>query len=256
MGSRADSPALRLFALLEHIVAKNEFVSLQGLVEETGLPKPTVHRMLQQLESGEILIRQADGRHFGTGARVRRFAETVLLNATQHGARRTVLRHLAQQTGETCTVATLSGAEVLVLDRIETPHPLRFHLPPGTRIPAHCSASGKAILAQLGAAQRSRLLEHAPLEPLTERSVVDVADLEAELATAAERGYASAHGEHLPGLVALAVTVPTSGRSNMSVEVELPSIRLGDRDPEELLAPLRDAAHALGRVEADGAARV
>ncbi len=94
---RGETPAMRLFALLELIAAKDEFVSLQGLVDETGMPKPTVHRMLQQLESGGLLIRQADGRHYGTGSRLRRLAENLLLNATQHGARHAVLRDLVER---------------------------------------------------------------------------------------------------------------------------------------------------------------
>ena len=56
-----DTPALRLFSLLELIASKDAFVSLQSLTEETGLPKPTLHRMLQQLEGAGMLIRQADG---------------------------------------------------------------------------------------------------------------------------------------------------------------------------------------------------
>jgi len=47
-----DTPNLRLFALLEAIAQKNEPFTLQTMVEETGLPKPTMHRMLQQLEGG------------------------------------------------------------------------------------------------------------------------------------------------------------------------------------------------------------
>ncbi|RYF80017.1 MAG: IclR family transcriptional regulator, partial [Comamonadaceae bacterium] len=47
----ADTPAMRLFSLLETIAAKDQLYALQGLVEETGLPKPTLHRMLQQLEA-------------------------------------------------------------------------------------------------------------------------------------------------------------------------------------------------------------
>ena len=44
-----DTPALRLFALLEVIAGRDQLFNLQWLVDETGLPKPTVHRMLQQL---------------------------------------------------------------------------------------------------------------------------------------------------------------------------------------------------------------
>ncbi len=110
--------------------------------------------MLQQLEGAGLLQREADGRHYGTGARLRRLAENLLLNATQHGARHAVLRRLVDELGESCNITTLSGSEVVYLDRVETAAPLRFYLHPGSRVPVHCSASGKVFLAQMTPAQR------------------------------------------------------------------------------------------------------
>ncbi|HEX6092328.1 MAG TPA: helix-turn-helix domain-containing protein, partial [Dongiaceae bacterium] len=99
-----DTPTMRLLALLEVIAAKDQLVSLQGLVEETGLPKPTLHRMLQQLEAAGMLQRDSDGRQYGTGARLRRLAENLLLNDTKHGARHAVLRQLVEEVGESCNI--------------------------------------------------------------------------------------------------------------------------------------------------------
>ena len=166
-----DTPTLRLFALLEAVAQKDQFFSLQSMVEETGLPKPTLHRMLQQLESAGILQRDGDGRHYSTGLRLRRLAETLLLNNTVHGARHMVLRRLVDEVGESCNITALSGSEVLYLDRVETPAPLRFYLQPGSRVPVHCSASGKLFLAQMSPSQRRRLLEQIPLERYTERTI-------------------------------------------------------------------------------------
>ena len=53
-----DTPTLRLFALLEVIAERDQLFSLQGLVDETSLPKPTLHRMLQLLESAGLLQRE------------------------------------------------------------------------------------------------------------------------------------------------------------------------------------------------------
>ena len=131
---------MRLFALLEVIAAKDQRYSLQALVEETGLPKPTLHRMLVQLESAGLLQRERDGRHYSTGLRLRRLAEQVLLNNSLHGARHAVLRRLVEEVGESANLTVLSGAEVIYLDRVETAAPLRFYLHPGSRVPAHCSA--------------------------------------------------------------------------------------------------------------------
>ena len=89
-----DTPTLRLFSLLEVIASKDQYFSLQTLAEETHLPKPTLHRMLQQLESAGLLVRSGDGRHYGTGVRLRRLAENLLLNDATHGARHAVLRNM------------------------------------------------------------------------------------------------------------------------------------------------------------------
>ena len=67
-----DTPTMRLLDLLEVIAARSEVFSLQTLVEETGVPKPTLHRMLQQLESAGMLQREGDGRHYSTGVRLLR----------------------------------------------------------------------------------------------------------------------------------------------------------------------------------------
>lgn len=162
-----DTPTLRLFSLLELIATKNQLFTLQGLVELTGTPKPTLHRMLQQLEGAGLLIRENNGRHYVVGARLRRMAESLLLNDTHHGARHSVLRSLVEELGESCNLTALSGDEILYVDRVETLEPLRFTLQPGSRVPVHCSASGKMILSQLAPVQRRRLLEAAPLKQYT-----------------------------------------------------------------------------------------
>lgn len=249
-----DTPAMRLFSLLELIAGRDAFVSLQDLVEETGLPKPTMHRMLQQLEGADLLVRQSDGRHYGTAARLRKFAESLLLNATQHGARHAVLRALVDEVGETCNVTALSGNEVLYLDRVETSEPLRFSLHSGARVPVHCTASGKMILAHMSPAQRHKLLAHARLSAPTSKSITDLEVLDRELQSVRRDGYAIDDEEFLAGLVCLAVPVPTEvGRSNTCVAVQAPVVRLAPDQAVGLLPALHRAALAISEIEAEGA---
>ena len=251
-----DTPTMRLFALLELIASKDEFVSLQGLVEETGTPKPTLHRMLAQLESAGLLFRQPDGRHYGTGTRLRQLAENLLLNATQHGARHAVLRQLVDEVGESCNITALSGDEVLYLDRVETPEPLRFYLRPGSRVPVHCSASGKMILSQLSPSQWRKLLAHAPLKQYTPNTITDLDALGDELKRTRRDGFALDDEEFLPGLVCVAVLVPGgTGRSNMCVAVQAPVMRVTPEKALQMLPALQRAAAAIADIEDEGASR-
>ena len=154
-----DTPTLRLFALLEVIASKDQLFSLQGLVEETGLPKPTLHRMLQQLEGAGLLQpRRATAATTAPACACAAWPRTCC-STTPTTARATpCCATSSTELGESCNITALSGSEVVYLDRVETAEPLRFYLHPGSRVPAHCSASGKIFLAQMSPAQRRRLL--------------------------------------------------------------------------------------------------
>jgi DNA-binding IclR family transcriptional regulator len=255
-GEFADStPGLRLFALLELIGSKDHFVSLQSLTEETGFPKPTVFRMLQTLETAGLIIRQSDKRQYGTGTRLRRFAETLLLNATQVGTRHAVLQALVDDLGETCNITALSGNEILYLDRVETQEPLRFNLQSGSRVPIHCSASGKVLLANMPRAQRHKLLRYAPLKRLTANTITTLEELDEELKRVQSVGFAIDNEEFMSGLVCMAIAVPSAhGRSNQCVAVQAPAMRMTAEDAVALLPRLQSAAAALFEIEAEGSA--
>lgn len=250
-----DTPTLRLFALLEVVASKDQFFSLQQLAEETNIPKPTLHRMLQQLDSAGLLARSADNRQYGTGVRLRKLAENLLLNDTFHGARHGILRALVNEVGESCNLTALSGSEVMYLDRVETPAPLRFYLHSGSRVPVHCSASGKMFLANMTPAQRQRLLAHAPLEAFTPKTLTDLDALEEEIKLVKRQGFALDNEEFLPGLLCVAVLVPSaSGRSNLCIAAQAPIMRLNAKKATQLLPALQRAADALSRIESNATA--
>jgi IclR family transcriptional regulator, acetate operon repressor len=247
-----DTPTLRLIALLEVIAARDQRHSLQSLVEETNLPKPTVHRMLQQLEAAGLLLRESDGRHYGTGTRLRRLAENLLLNDSHYGARHAVLRRLVEEVGESCNITSLSGSEVVYLDRVETAAPLRFYLRAGSRVPVHCSASGKVMLAHMTTAQRRRLLANEPFEKFTAKTKTDFASLEAEIQMVKKQGYALDDEEFLPGLVCLAVLVPRpDAASNLCIAVQAPVMRVSLEKALQWLPNLQRAAAALSQIDAN-----
>lgn len=243
-----DTPNLRLFALLEVIAQKDAPFTLQTMVEETGLPKPTMHRMLQQLEGAGILQREGNGR-YGTGQRLMRLAESVLLNTTTYGARHAVLRKLVEEVGESCNITAFTGGEVLYLDRVETAAPLRFYLHPGSKVPAHCAATGKLFLAQMTPSQRRRLLSAVQLEKFTNNTHTTIEALEKELEEVRAQGYAFDNEEFLPGLLCLGVLVPSPhGQSNMGLAVQAPVMRLTREKALAILPTLRSAAEAIARI--------
>ncbi|HBV77829.1 MULTISPECIES: IclR family transcriptional regulator [Vibrio] len=245
-----ETPTLRLFSLLEVIAQKDEFISLQGLVEETGFPKPTLHRMLQQLESAGIIQKDGDDKHYSSGVRLRKLAENLLLNSTMHSARHAILKNLREEVGENCNLTALSGGEIIYLDRVETDAPLRFYLHPGSRVPVHCSASGKLFLAHMSKSQRSRLIGNTDLSQYTSKTITDFSLLEKDVESAKIQGYAIDNEEYLPGLVCIAVLVPSSvGHSNLGLAIQAPVIRVKPEEALKFLPALLKAAKALAQIE-------
>ncbi|OWT56131.1 IclR family transcriptional regulator [Candidimonas nitroreducens] len=245
-----NTPTMRLFALLEVIACKDQFFSLQSLVDELGLPKPTLHRMLQQLEGAGMIQRDGDGRQYSTGLRLRRMAENLLLNNTVHGARHGVLSQLVEEVGESCNITACTGSEVLYLDRVETAAPLRFHLRPGACIPLHCSASGKLFLTQMTPLQRRRLLTLAPLTRYTDKTLTAYEALDREIERVRRDGYATDNEEFLLGLRCIAVLVPAAGgKSNMAMALQVPTLRMTAAKALQCLPALQRAARSLANIE-------
>ena len=245
----ATSPALRLIGLLEHVSRAEKAQTLTEIIGDIRQPKPTVYRMLQQLEQAGLLVKEPDGKRYAPGPRLSRLAEDVLLNAQVRASRHAILQRLVEETGETCNFTMLAGTEVVYLDRVETAWPLRFHLQPGSRVPIHCSASGKLFLAYMPPAQRNRLLGHLHYKGYTRNTITTRIRLETELARVRAQGYALDNEEYLDGLVCIAAPVfDPRGRQRVrgSVAVQAPASRFPIGNAASALPALQRAATAFG----------
>lgn len=235
--------------LLELITRHDQPPALPELVTVTGWPKPTVHRMLSQLEQGGWLVREPDGRRYAMASRLLRLAESALSHSTQQGVRHAVLRQLVAEVGESCNLTALSGAEVVYLDRVESAFPLRLELRPGTRVPAHCSASGKLFLAWMHARQRRAMLDGLTLTRYTASTLTQRDALEAQLDAIRRDGYAVDAQEFVEGLVCVAVPVFAPGQRTVrcALALQAPAARMSLAQARLQLPRLEAAAQALAR---------
>ncbi|OSZ73231.1 IclR family transcriptional regulator [Hydrogenophaga sp. IBVHS1] len=244
-----NSPGLRLLELLDQLARQSKPMALPEVVALTGWPKPTVHRMLAQLEGGGWLVREPDGRRYAMASRLLRLAESVLSNSTQQGVRHAVLRQLVSEVGESCNLTALSGAEVVYLDRVEAAFPLRLELRPGTRVPAHCSASGKLFLAWMTTRQRRALLDGLTLTRYTAHTLTERKALESELDAIRRDGYSVDAEEFVEGLVCVAVPVFAPGHRKVrcALALQAPAARMTLVQARLQLPRLQVAAQALAR---------
>lgn len=238
----------RAIAILEWVAGAGHPVLVSELVQHLGLPKPSAHRICALLERMGLLQREPDSNAFRVGQRLSSLALDTMINFGERGMRRAILRSVVTATGETCTLTMLDGDEVVVLDRMESSSPLRVQLHAGSRVPLHCTASGKLFLSMLPKARRTRMIAAMQLESYTAATITDPAQLELHLAGIRANRLATDNEEFVTGLVAVAVPVRDSqGRVCAAVSINAPAVRM--KLPEALkgVPLLRQAAEAVAR---------
>ncbi|UWQ79246.1 IclR family transcriptional regulator [Leisingera sp. S132] len=240
---------LRLLVLLEEVVRRGVAVKPAEMIDAMGLPKPTVHRLMQTAEAEGFLQRDLDGRAYGPGPRLRKLALNTMSSEHLRTARLSILKSVAEELGETCNLATPDREGMIYLDRVETKWPLRIQLPVGTQVPFHCTASGKMYLSTLKANTLDAVLRARKLEAVTPKTCTDPDKLSAELAAISSLGYSTDDEEFIAGMVAVAVPVQdVRKRLIATLSVHAPAQRRSLQELMEFLPELQRAASELARL--------
>ena len=209
---------------------------LAELAGDAALPKSTASRLLGALERQGLIEQRGRRGSFEPGPVLRRFANRgQLVELAQ--ARMEVL---SAASGETVNLAVPGPLGVEHLAQIESLHFLGTGQWVGRRVPYHCTAVGKVLVAFGGA-------DPGPLEPLTPATIVDDERLAAEIERVRREGYATAVDELEVGLSGLAAPVFGAGRKALAaLSISGPTLRLDAQHIAELHPKLIDEARALG----------
>jgi DNA-binding IclR family transcriptional regulator len=221
--------ALRLVTL----VAERESVSVADAAAELGVARSTAHRLLAMLQHHGFAEQDAVRRAYVPGPALTRLGLAALRDLDVRAAGRRVLEAIVEEVRETAHLIMRRGASAVFVDCVESPRSVRAGSRTGDVLPAHCTAGGKALLAELDPAALERLYPEEELPGLTASSIATRATLRAELAGVRERGYATNQVESEEDLhaVARAVRDPV-GRIVGSITVAAPRLRLPpDRFP-------------------------
>ncbi|MEX0301452.1 MAG: IclR family transcriptional regulator [Leisingera sp.] len=240
---------LRLLVLLEEVARRGVAVKPAEMIEAMGLPKPTVHRLMQTAEGEGFLQRDLDGRAYGPGPRLRKLALNTMSSEHLRTARLSILKSVAEDFGETCNLATPDREGMIYLDRVETKWPLRIQLPIGTEVPFHCTASGKMYLSTLKSSSLEAVLRSRPLASMTEQTRTDPDVLIGELEAIRSRGYSTDEEEFIAGMVAVAVPVwDLRNRLLATLSIHAPVQRRSLQDLIGFLPSLQTAAKELAEL--------
>jgi IclR family pca regulon transcriptional regulator len=232
--------------VLEALANAADGASPQQLIDETGLDRSVVQRLLRTLVADGYASRLGRG-HYVLATRA--LALGAELARSNHLARvaSAHLLDLQQQIGETVNLATLDGVDVVYVARFATRRLLSIHLDIGTRLPAYCTSLGRAILAYLPPEQTELILRRSECRKLTEYTKVTKRELLDEINAVAERGYALTSEELELGMRSAAAPVFASGGVVLgAINVSVPTARVDAASLEkDLVPPLLDVTRSL-----------
>jgi IclR family acetate operon transcriptional repressor len=237
----------RAFDLLERMADAGGEVGLSELAASSGLPLPTIHRLMRTLV-GSGYVRQQPNRRYALGPRLIRLGESAsrLLGTWA----RPQLARLVAETGETANMALLDGDEIVYVAQVPSKHSMRMFTEVGRRVLPHTTGVGKALLAGLEPAEVRALLRRTGMPAATEKTITSPDAFLAALEEVRRQGYAVDDSEQEIGVRCLAVPVPGAPTA-AALSISGPAGRVTEAATATIVPVLRQVAAELSRALAD-----
>jgi IclR family transcriptional regulator, acetate operon repressor len=238
--------ARRAVELLELVARNHAWISLAELHSRTGFPRSSLHGLLRTLRDVGWIEADSAGTKFRLGVRALTCGTAYLDRdpAIPHATE--ALERVREQTGFTAHYARLDGPEVVYLETRESRHSAHLVSRVGRTLPAHATALGKALLAELADDELTALLP-AELPGLTEHTITNREELRAELAVVREHGYATEREEGTLGVTCAAAVVPYRIPATDAMSCSMPTDTVTEAEAHRVAALLAEVTTDLSR---------
>jgi len=250
MNERYIIPSLdRAFRVLELLEREPNGMSLAELKRRSGIPKSTLFRILVTLLKHHGVVLNEEAQTYRLGSRLWELGTSFLQQSDLYHASSRHMKRLAEASGETVFMGTLEEGEVIYLRRMESPRSITVVRKLQQRVPAHCTATGVAMLAFLPPAEVDAILEAHGLTSFTKNTVTDMAAFRQHLTRVRSEGVAIIDGEYNAELLCISAPVfDHTHRPRASLTIAMLSAQMTNTDRLETLAALvREGAQAFSR---------
>ena len=228
----------RAFDLLERMADAGGEVGLSELSASSGLPLPTIHRLMRTLVACGY-VRQQANRRYALGPRLIRLGESAsrLLGTWA----RPYLTRLVEETGETANMALLDGDEIVYVAQVPSKHSMRMFTEVGRRVLPHSTGVGKALLAYTAPDEVRALLARTGMPAATEKTITTAEGFLDALEQVRRAGYAVDDNEQEIGVRCLAVSVPNSPTA-AAISISGPAGRVTEAATDRIVPILQGIA--------------
>jgi IclR family transcriptional regulator, KDG regulon repressor len=236
--------------LLKQFSYRERELGVSELARRLGLGKSTAHRLVATLAAEHLLEQNRETGKYRLGLAIYDLGASVSAHFALHEAALPSMAQLRNTTGETVHLAVLDGREVVYIDRLDSPDSVRLFLEVGRRMWAHCTATGKVLLAHVPEDRLERLLAGWELKDRTPSTITDHHRLRDELREVRRRGWAQNRHESEVGLLSVGAPVRNAmGDVVAAMSVVGPARRMDpamDRITMELLEAAAAGSRRMG----------
>ena len=213
--------------LLEFLSGNESEIGITEVSKKLSMGLSTVHRILTTLKSRGYIIQNQKTSKYRLGIKL--FELGCEVQSAKHLVKliEPYLLQLSTSTNETSNLAILEVKDVVYLAKCESSEVLTTNIKIGTRLPAHCTALGKAILAYLPDSEFNLLYQvNEPIISLTSKSISSLDELEKELNNVKEQGYALDREEYKIGINCVGVPIfVRNGEAMAAISITGPASR-------------------------------
>jgi DNA-binding IclR family transcriptional regulator len=229
--------------ILEELANHEEGLGVTELANRLDIHKSSIHRLLSTLVYRGLVKQDPKTDNYKLGLKLFELGSRIFNDLEIREYAKPYLEELVAATDEAVHLVIMDQGEIVYIDKVESSKTIRMNSQIGKRVPVHCSAVGKAMLAYYPKARVDQIIKEQGLAKYTENTITDLKELKEHLTKIKEQGYAIDNVEHELGIRCVAAPIFNySGKVVSSVSVSGPTIHVTKERVEELAKLVKDTA--------------
>ncbi len=240
---------LRAIDIMELFVKEGGGLNLTEISTMTGLNMPTTFRLVSTLVNRGYLVKHPTRGNYSLGLRLLDFSFAIRKNLRFLDLAYLSLSKLCKEQNESVYMGLLDADMLLVIEEIGLQDDLRINSPVGKRLPLHCTACGKALLAALSLEERQAYYTRKGLLPLTKNTLIDIPRLENDLAIIKIDGVAYQSEEYRMGIWSAASPITNGGGSTIAaVGFVIPLDHIDEQSVKRYTTAIKSCAGEISQI--------
>ncbi|PRX32484.1 IclR family transcriptional regulator [Orenia metallireducens] len=233
----------RSINILEELANHQDGLGVTALANRLDIHKSSVHRLLSTLVYRGLVKQDSKTDNYKLGLKLFELGSRIFNELEIREYAKPYLEELVAETDEAVHLVIMDQGEIVYIDKVESSKAIRMNSQIGKRVPVHCSAVGKAMLAYYPELKVDQIIKEQGLAKYTENTITDASEFKEHLKQVKEQGYAIDDVEHELGIRCVAAPIfDYSGEVVSSVSVSGPTIHVTKQRVEQLAKLVKDTA--------------